>query len=77
MSEFNFGVTPTTPHRAVTKAEATRRDKRASNIGGRHCGYIYAHMPDGWRGWYYAPQRGEPFDSRLAREIMDAREVRS
>lgn len=71
MSEFSFGVSPTTPHRAVSKAEAARRDKRAAKIGGRHCGYTYVHLPEGWRGWYFAPNRGEPFDSWLARDVLE------
>ena len=61
---FLFGVRA----EKISKKEATRRNKIAREVGGRGCGY--ASTPEG--SWFYGPNQGEPFDSRLAAEIMQA-----
>ena len=69
MSEHYFGLQRGT----ISKRVVNKRDKIAREVGGERCGYTYATIPgNGPQGWGFAPNRGEPFDSATAREIMDA-----
>lgn len=72
MNEHTFGVT----RRKVTPAEAKRRDRICRRMGGH--GYQQVDQSHGtahggnWVGWFTGPNRGEPFDSALAREVLAA-----
>jgi hypothetical protein len=68
MSEHYFASSS----KPVPVKTANKRDRIAREVGGSKCGYTSANMPDGPRSWGYCPNRGEPFDSATAREIMDA-----
>lgn len=69
MSEFNFGL----QRGKLTKITVTKRDRIARKVGGPRCGYVYTNVPGlGWQGWGYAPNRGAPFDDRLAAEVHAA-----
>jgi hypothetical protein len=65
MSEFMFGAT----RRKLTKKEENLRDRICCEEGGY--GYTQIKKPTGeWIGWFSAPNRGNPFDQRLANRIF-------
>ncbi len=70
MGEYLFAVTT----KKMTKTQATKRDKIAREVGGNGCGYV--HFYDGarheYRGWGYAPNRGQPFDTYTSSAIYAA-----
>lgn len=66
MGEFMFG----SGTGKLTAAERSIAERVA-----KKCGVSFAgnpKMPDGHRYWFTAPNRGEPFDSRAAREVAEA-----
>ena len=65
MDEFIWGVTTIKPR------DPELLDRIAKRVGGPACGFAWAELPDGARGWFYGPNRGEPFDSDLARRVSD------
>lgn len=67
MSEFQFAVSTS----VVAPEVAAERHRIASEIDPR-AGYTSARMPDGPRSWGYGPNRGEPFDGNLARDVEAA-----
>jgi hypothetical protein len=65
MSEHMFGVgrAKINPaHRAKIDDVASRFDAQFHN----------PRLPDGYQYWFTCENRGEPFDSRTAREVMAA-----
>lgn len=72
MSDHMFGV--------VRGRVSAREVKRRDRICRAHGGYGYTQMDRShgtahggdWLGWYSAPNRGEPFDRSLAREVLAA-----
>jgi len=62
-SPFMFGVR----HGVVSRAEQRHRESVAS----RHdCSWIYTRDPgQGLLSWFEAPNRGDPFNSDLARRV--------
>lgn len=66
-SEYLFG--PTTEK--MTKKEGIRRDKIAKQFGGSFVGPV--SLPGNQvKGWFSIDNKGEPFNSRLASEILEA-----
>ena len=74
MSEYMFGICKAKP----TLAQAKRRDQICKEEGG--WGYTEVNRRRGsnpginhgeYQGWYSGPNRGNPFDDRLARRVMD------
>ena len=53
----------------LPKKEATRRDKIARKHGGAFVGPLTTAGNEG-RSWFAVPNRGEPFNSRVEREII-------
>ena len=72
MSVYHFGVSRTTSTREVSATRERRRDRIARRVGGEGCSYVYAEMPEGWSGWYSAPNLGDPFDRLTALEVLAA-----
>lgn len=68
MSEFHFAVSTA----RISAATSRKRHAIARRVGGKGWGYTSANMPEGPRAWGYGPNLGEPFNSRIAREIRDA-----
>lgn len=67
MSEYLFGTTTA----KLTKKEGTRRDKIAKKFGGSFVGPVSIpgnHLT----GWFAIPNKGEPFNSRTAKDILIA-----
>lgn len=67
MSVFHFAFS--TLH--LPASLALERHRLACEIDPR-AGFSVARMPEGPRSWGYAPNRGDPFDSRLASRIERA-----
>ena len=72
MSEYMFGVT----REKLTVKEQNRRDRIARRIAKEHginprcAGFSQILEPTGqYLGWFTIPNRGEPFDRELAKEI--------
>ena len=54
----------------LTKTEIAARKRAAKSEG---CSFIHADMPgEGWRHWFSGPNRGEPFDSKMASGVLSA-----
>lgn len=72
MTEHMFGV----ERRKLPQREVKRRDRICMELGGY--GYTQYDESHGtahggrWVGWFSGPNRGEPFDSRLSREVLEA-----
>lgn len=67
MSEHMYGVSKVRPPRAVA-----REMEQASKAAGGW-GLVEATLPGtGYQRWYTGPNRGFPFDDRLARETYEA-----
>lgn len=67
MSEYIFGVT----NSKLTKTEGCRRDKIARQHGGNFVGPV--NIPgNSAKGWFAIPNKGEPFNGRTAKAILDA-----
>lgn len=72
MTEHMFGVS----RRKLSQRAVKRRDRICKDLGGY--GYTQYDESHGtacggrWVGWFSGPNLGEPFDGRLAREVMDA-----
>ena len=65
MSEYLFGVS-----RGAKLSQRTiqRRDRVCREEGGH--GYQQARDGGRWLSWFSAPNRGEPFDSRLSGRVL-------
>ncbi|MFH1568985.1 MAG: hypothetical protein ABIL09_13395 [Gemmatimonadota bacterium] len=48
------------------------RDRIAREVGGAGCGFVSVNQAGTRSSWGFCPNRGEPFDSRTAREITEA-----
>jgi hypothetical protein len=48
--------------------------RRVDEIAAEHgVDFVVVNLPgEGWRYWFNAPNRGEPFDRDLARAVLDA-----
>lgn len=67
MSEYMWGNIRTRP-----TAHAERiMQQVCQKHGGPECGWVWANLPEGARGWFVGPNRGEPFDSELRDAVMD------
>lgn len=65
MSEFLFGVS----RGRITAAEVRHRDRICVEEGGH--GYTQIREPGGeYRGWYFAANKGDPFDRDLAARVL-------
>ena len=65
MSDYFFGVTKA----KITKKEAARRQRIAAKHGATFVGPV--DLPGNQStGWFACPNRGEPFDSQIARAVM-------
>lgn len=65
MSAYFFGL----HHGHLTN----RADRIARVVGGPGCRHVNHTEPNGERrGWFYAPNRGEPFNRDTARRVSDA-----
>lgn len=69
MSEYLFGRTTETGK--LSRKEGVRRDKIAQRFGGNFVGPLNIPGNVG-KGWFAIPNRGEPFNSRTAKEILEA-----
>jgi hypothetical protein len=66
MSENTFGL-----HRGREEEGVVETKDRICREEGGY-GYCYADLPgEGWRGWFSAPHRGQPFDRDLARRVLE------
>ena len=63
MSEYFFG----TGSGKVAKSKAARLDALASKHG---CFFVAVKLPEGARYWFGGPNRGEPFDRKMARAVL-------
>ena len=69
MSEYMWGATK----QKLSRRACDRRDRLARKIGGRGYGFVFTVLPgEGWNGWFFGPNRGEPFDRAIGREISAA-----
>lgn len=56
---------------SITKKEGKRRDKIAKKFGANYVGSI--NIPgSATKGWFAGPNRGQPFDNDLRRNVMEA-----
>jgi hypothetical protein len=68
-TEFHFAVSS----KPVPKRTAVKRHRIAREVGGPHCGYTTYSGPDNWpRAWAYGPNRGFPFDDKMAAAVLNA-----
>lgn len=66
-AEHFFGVS----RERLSPREARRQDKIARQFGAHLVEVMY--LPGvGYQRWFAGPNRGEPFNSRLARRVADA-----
>lgn len=65
MGEFFFG----TGRRPIKAREVKRIDKIAQAHGA--C-FVCARLPEGWRSWFAAPNRGAPFDGQTEAAVWRA-----
>ena len=63
MSEFGFGR----GHGTVEESMYKRIDEIAKKYG---AGFTNPRLPEGQQYWFFAPNRGEPHDSRLADTVL-------
>jgi hypothetical protein len=65
MSEYMFGVrTGATP---IPAADSDRIEAIADDNG---CTFVEIREPTGqWKAWFAGPNRGDPFDAILSREV--------
>lgn len=60
----------------ISRRLATRLDRIARRVGGKGCGFTCCEPTPGRpQFWFFGPNRGEPFDSRLATEVQAAAET--
>jgi hypothetical protein len=72
MSEYYFGVT----HTKISDRKAKAYDRIAREVGGAGCGFVSGIFPgDGWKGWFFAPNLGAPFDGQTERDVLAAIEA--
>lgn len=63
MSEYMFGV---------SRRKPSRKDaKKMERVAERHgCTFVEANLPEGYRRWFAAPNRGAPFDRQTENAVM-------
>lgn len=62
MNEYLFGVR----NGRLAPSEVQRRERIAQRHGAE---FIHARLPEGWRSWFTAPNRGEPFDGDIRKAV--------
>ena len=65
MSDFQFGYGSA----RVSDRAGHKIDRVARKHGAR---FVWCQMPEGWRYWFTAPNKGAPFDEHTKTSVLDA-----